>query len=232
MFAGLSEGKRAARLTRGLMGLVLIAALAGCARLDQIQANIKHEAGALQPGDLARDGLVFITPAAPTGQEADRQSVAFLFAGVVKAERPDINVTSLAQTLSAINRDGLGAAYRSMYQDYQATGVLPAETLALIGAATGGRYIAIIELSSFYQTTRGRFSFVGIRFLETKIANLRMFLQVWDSRDGSVVWEASEEINIAKDTAVEKPVTFEWVTEETARRLVQLFPGTPPPADD
>ncbi len=106
MFSALSEGKRAVWLTRGLMGLVLMAALAGCARLDQIQANIKHEAGALQSGDLARDGLVFITPAAPTGQEADRQSVAFLFAGVVKAERPDINVTSLAQTLSAINRTG------------------------------------------------------------------------------------------------------------------------------
>ena len=225
----LSEGKQLVWLMRWLMGMTVIAVLAGCARLDQIQANIKHEAGALQPGDLARDGLVFITPAAPTGQEADRQSVAFLFAGVIKTERPDISVTTLAQTLSAINREGLGAAYRRMYQDYQDTGVLPGETLALIGAATGGRYIAIIELSNFYQSTRGRFSLVGIRFLETKIANLRMFLQIWDSRDGSVVWEASEEINIAKDTAVEKPVTFEWVTEETARRLVYLFPGSPPP---
>ena len=215
------------RLRAVVFGAVLLASSAGCARLDQIQADIQHEAGALRPGDLKRDGLVFITPATPTGQEADRQSVAFLFARVISSERPDIAVTTLAETLSAINREGLGPAYRNMYQNYQDTGVLPADILAQLGAATGGRYVAMIQLSSFYQSTRGRFSLLGIRFLETKIANLRMFLQIWDSRDGSVVWEASEEINIAKDTGLEKPVTFEWVTEETARRLVQLFPGTP-----
>ena len=172
VFARLKRVGFSVRLRSYGLGLVLLWAVVGCARLDQIQADITHEAGALSDGDLKRDGLVFITPAAPTGQEADRQSVAFLFAGVVRDARPDIRVTTLAQTLSAINREGLGAAYRRMYQDYQDTGVLPAETLALIGQATGGRYVVMIELSSFYQTTRGRFSLLGIRFLETKIANL------------------------------------------------------------
>ena len=221
---------RQARVRYAGVGLLIGLALSGCSRLDQIQADIKHEVGQLAAAELARDGLVFITPAAPTGQEADRQSVAFLFAAVVKTERPDIAVTSLAETLSAINRQSLGVVYRRMYQDYQATGVLPRDALSKIGAATGGRYIAMIELSSFYQTTRGRFSVLGIRFIETKIANMRVFVQIWDSRDGSVVWSASEEINIAMDTAVEKPVTFEWVTEETARRLVALLPGSPAPA--
>ena len=76
-----------------LLGLAIIWSLGGCAPLDQIQADIKHETGGLRPGDLRREGLVFITPAAPTGQEADRQSIAFLFAGVVREERPDIPVT-------------------------------------------------------------------------------------------------------------------------------------------
>ncbi len=214
-----------------VIALAVWFAASGCARLDQIQADIKHESSGLVAGDLARDGLVFITPAAPTGLEADRQSVAFLFAGVLKNERPDIPVTTLAQTLSAVNREGLGAAYKEMYQDYQATGVLPRDTLAMIGQATGGRYIAMIELSSFYQSTRGRFSFLGIRFLDTKTANLRIFLQIWDSRDGSVVWEANEEMNIAQDTPVERPITFEWVTEETARRLVPLLPGSAKPTE-
>lgn len=218
-------------LSLAVLSLLAVFALSGCARLNQIQADIQHEGGGLTPDDLARDGLIFITPTAPTGQEADRQSVAFLFARVVKAERPEIPVTTLAQTVSAINREDLGSAYRGMYQDYQATGVLPRDVLGLIGDATGGRFVVMIELSSFYQTNRGRFSLLGIRFVETKIANMRMFLQIWDSLDGSVVWEASEEINIAIDTAVERPVTFEWVTEETARRLVALLPGSVSPSE-
>jgi hypothetical protein len=211
--------------------LVACLALTACNRAGQIQADIKYEVGQLTAADMARDGLVFVTPAAPTGQEADRQSVAFLFARVLKEQRPDVNVTTLAETLSAINRDRLGGIYRRMYQDYQATGALPRDALLKISEATGGRYIVMIDLSSFYQSTRGRFSVLGIRLMETKIANLRMFLQIWDSVDGSVVWGGSEEINIAMDTAIEKPVTFEWVTEETARRLVALLPGSERPGE-
>jgi hypothetical protein len=201
-----------------------LALAAGCSGKPQVQRSLQFDSLGLQVGDLERHGVAFITPSSITGQEQDRQGVAFLFARVLREERPAIPVTTLAETLSEINRAGIESEYKDMFQFYDETGMLPAETLRKLGEVTGQRYIAMLKLAGFEKRNRGRMSIVGIRFIDTKIANLRLFYQLWDSRDGSIAWEANQELTMAYESVKETYITFDTMVETIALDLVDRLP--------
>jgi len=193
---------------------------AGCAR-NEIHASVKFDNIALAAGDLEKYGLGFITPSTVTGREQDIQSLAFIFSRVLKEKRSDIRVIGLPETLSAINQAGLADEYKQMYIDYRDTGIFKRSSLQKIGDVSGVRYLVQLKLSGFEQGSRGRFGMLGWRMIQTKHANVRLFLQVWDSVNGAIVWEGTEELNYSDDTSTEKPVTFQLVVEEVARNLVE-----------
>jgi hypothetical protein len=60
--------------------------------------------------------------------------------------------------------------------------------------------------------------------VETQYADLRLFLQVWDSRDGSIAWEAMQELRIAMESTSEEPVMLRTLLERSARDLVARLP--------
>ena len=197
--------------------------LSGCA-VDQIHSTAHHSNVTLESGDLETYGVAFITPSTVTGQEEDKQTLAFIFADVINEESPDIKVVSLAQTLSAINKAGLADSYKAMYIDYGDTGIFRQDILKKVGEATGVRYLAQLQLSDFVQQSRGRFSAFGLRLVQTKEANIRVFMQIWDSVDGSIVWEGTEEVTYAWESGSAEPVTFRIIVEETAQNLISLLP--------
>ena len=59
----------------------------GCA-IPQTYSTIQHRALTLQPQDLERYGLAFITPSTVTGQEEEKQAVALTFSEVLKSKAP------------------------------------------------------------------------------------------------------------------------------------------------
>jgi hypothetical protein len=176
--------------------------------------------------DLEAHGLAFITPSTVTGREQDIQALAFIFAEVMQKERPDIRLVSLPETLSAINKAGLAEEYKTMYVDYSDTGIFKKDSLRLVGETTGARYLAQLKLSSFKQNASGRFGIFGLRLVKTQEANIRLFFQIWNSEQGTIVWEAAEELNYAWDTIMEKPVSFQLVVEEIAQNLIEKLPKT------
>ncbi|VAX12409.1 hypothetical protein MNBD_GAMMA24-2400, partial [hydrothermal vent metagenome] len=173
-----------------------------------IYTSLQHRSIDLKPGDLQHGGIAFITPSSVTGREQDRQSLALSFASILLNEYQDIRVVSLPETLSAVNRANLTAKYKAMFDEYQDTGIFQKDTLRKIGEITGVRYLAQLKLGGFRQESAGRFGFLGLRLMETKRANLRVFLQIWDSQEGSIVWEGLEELNLSTDTFTEKVINF------------------------
>ena len=206
-----------------MMAFLAINLVSGCA-VDQVHSTAHHSTVTLKSGDLEAYGLAFITPSTVTGQEEDKQTLAFIFADVINEESPDIKVVSLAHTLSAINKAGLADSYKAMYDDYGDTGIFRQDILEKVGDATGVRYLAQLQLSDFAQQSRGRFSAFGVRLHQTKEASIRVFLQIWDSADGSIAWEGTEEVTYAWDSGSAEPVTFRIIVEETAQNLISLLP--------
>jgi len=212
-----------ASMPAALLLAALIFALAGC-QSTQIYPSLQEHRISLRPGDLEASGIAFITPSTVTGQEQEKQAVAFTFADVIKRDRQGLRVVTLAETLSAINKAGLADAYKRMYDDYRDTGLLSRDVLKQIGAATGARYLAQLKLQGFGQGAKERFGALGFRIVETQYAHVRLFFQIWDSSDGSIAWEGMQEMRISQDTMTEEPVMLRTVLERTAHDLIAKMP--------
>lgn len=212
-----------ARVPAALALAALIVALAGCEN-TQVYPSLQEHRISLRPGDLEASGIAFLTPSTVTGQEQETQSVAFTFADVIKRDRQGLRVVTLAETLGAINKSGLGDAYKRMYVDYRDTGLLSGDVLKQIGAATGARYLAQLKLQGFGQGAKERFGALGLRIVDTQYAHVRLFFQIWDSSDGSIVWEGMQEMRISHETVTEEPVMQRTVLERTAQDLIAKLP--------
>lgn len=208
---------------RWLAGLIVLACLGGCAG-NQVYSNSLKNNIALAPGDLENHGVAFITPSTVTGQEEDTQMLALAFAVVLEAKRPAIPLVKLSETLSAINQHKLSENYKKMYSDYRDTGIFISGTLSDISHFTQARYLVQLKLSSFQQGSASRWDALGLRIVQTKTANIRLFMQIWDGATGAIVWEGNEEFNYAYDTSAEKPITFRAIVEMAASHLILGLP--------
>jgi hypothetical protein len=210
------------------IGLALL--LTGCAsqkiRTETGQSSPTTQVLAinLRSEDLRTAGMAFITPSSITGQEEDKQALALAFTEILRKVRPDLRIVPLPETLSAVNRIGLTGEYRKMFEDYRLTGIFDRETLQKVARVTGMRYLAQLKLAAFRQESRSRFGVLGIRILETKSSTIRLFLQIWDSNDGSVAWEGSQESTVSHESLAEEYVSMKSIVEESARDLVAHLP--------
>jgi hypothetical protein len=215
---------RFGRMIARMAILVILGLLLGGCGTTQIQGTTQVQALQLNREGLRQHGLAFLTPSSVTGQEEDKQALALAFFEVIRKARPDLRLVSLPVALTAINTAGLAGDYRRMLDDYRATGVFDRERLRRIGDAVGVKYLAQLKLAGFRQESKSRWGTLGLRIFETKSTSVRLFLQIWDSDDGAIVWEGAVEITSAYDSMSEETVTFRSVIEECARRLVERLP--------
>jgi len=203
--------------------LVVIVLVSGCAVNTEYSASF-HSNESLSPGDIQQGGLAFITPSTVTGQEQDTQALALAFASILIAERPNTSVVKLSETLSAINKNKLNASYNLMYSNYNATGILDSEILKVIGELTSSRYLVQLKLSHFKQDSKNRLNLLGWRISQTNKANIRLYMQIWDSATGTIAFEGSEEVNLAFDSSAEKAVTFQSIVTTAAKNMIRNLP--------
>lgn len=214
----------------GLLAIGLALLLTACAN-QQLQTQTQQNTPTtqvltidLQSEDLRKGGIALITPSSITGQEEDKQALALAFTEVLLKMRPDLNVITLPQTLSAVNRQALTREYRQMFEDYRLTGIFDREILQKVAKVTKTRYLAQLKLGAFRQESKNRFGMMGIRVLETKTSTIRLFLQVWDSLDGSIAWEGAQESTVSHESLAEEYVSMKSIVQEAARDLVANLP--------
>jgi hypothetical protein len=204
--------------------VLLCLLLSACSTTLQTYSAPEHETRSLTQENLREGGIAFLTPSTITGQEEDKQTLAYLFASTLRAKRTDVKVLPLSETIGAVNRAGLAETYRSMYRDYRDTAVFDVSLLRRVAQATGARYLAQLKLSQMQQGARGRLGLLGLSILNTQYASIRVSMQVWDSRDGSIAWEGIDEVTLAVDTGLEQPMPFRAVAERAAEDLVARLP--------
>ncbi len=205
-----------------MLGSILIL-LCACF-VPQVHDTTQNRTISLKADDLPTYGVAFITPSTVTGQEEEKQEVALTFAEVLKKERPSIRSLSLPETLNAINQAGLSEDYKRMYDDYRDTGLFNRDILQKVGAATKTRYVAQIKLMAFSQGSDNRLGVFGLRMINTKYADLRLFFQIWNTQNGTIAWEGVQEIHYAIDRVSETPVTQRVIIEKAAHEIISKLP--------
>jgi hypothetical protein len=93
-----------------------------------------------------------------------------------------------------------------------------------VSHVTGVRYMAHLKLGGFRQESKNRWDFLGIRILETMSASLRLYLQIWDGENGSVVWGGAHELTSAHESLREDPVSFRNAVEQSAHEIIARLP--------
>jgi hypothetical protein len=111
-----------------------------------------------------------------------------------------------------------------MFEDYRNTSLFQVKNLKEIAHATRMRYLGQLKLSGFSQGTDGRLSVFGLRVISTKKATIRLFFQIWDAPNGSIVWEGVDELLYSEDTPLENAVTLKKVLERASTHLVDKLP--------
>lgn len=197
-------------------------AITGCS--TQLKTSLEHNVHLLKKGELQHYGLTFVTPTTITGMEEDRQYLALTFSHELKKLRPDLKISDLSKALGAINKANLAESYANMYAGYSVTGIFNKDTLKKIGDVTDNRYICQLKLSHFKSEAQGRLGLLGLAMFDTEKANLRLFVQIWDSQQGIIVWEAAQELTYAHDTSAEEPVTFERMIRLAAKDIASVLP--------
>ena len=195
--------------------------IAGCGVTSQLHSELSYGATGQEVLALEDSGVGVLTPAAPTGQESDKQALGDALSKALHTELPDVRVLGLSEMLSAINKAGLAGTYASALAAYGATGILDREALQAIGKASDVRYFAKLNLGGFEQSSDKRLAIAGIRMFDTWRATIRVHLEVWDSRTGELAWEGNDELVYAREGVKERPVTFSQVADFAAKNLVQ-----------
>ena len=208
----------------GCLILLLASGLISGCFVPQKQFTDQHLSLALKQNELAAGGIAFITPSTATGQEEEKQGLALMVAEILKKKRTDIRCVTLAETLSAINKAGMAQEYKAMYIDYRDTGLFNKEILKKVGELTGSGYVAQLKLASFSQGNRDRFSFFGLRVIETRKSDIRLILQIWNTTDGTIAWEGAEELSYATDSPFTGNVPLRTMLEEVAGNLIDHLP--------
>jgi hypothetical protein len=194
----------------------------GCSTGVQTRSASTVSAPLLTPGLIEEHGLGFLTPTARVDREEDKHALALVFASTLSALRPGVRVVPLAQTLGAVNRAGLLRQYQKMYEGFGATGVLERDTLAKLRGVTGARYFCLLQLGEFSQPTAANpFPLPG---RAAAGAHIRLFVQIWDSVDGTIAWEGINEVSLAAEPGNGRAATFSSVVERAARDLVARLP--------
>src|SRR4030095_11406430 len=98
------------------------------------------------------------------------------------------------------------------------TGTLERDRLKRIGAALGSRYVMQPGRAEFSQGLFDKFEFWGIKIVRTRIATVRLWLQIWEAPTGHLLWESTGELTTAA------PV----VRQDTMMSLDEMAPKTRP----
>jgi hypothetical protein len=195
--------------------------LTGCGVTSQLHSDLSYGAAAETVLALDDTGIGVLTPAAPTGQESDKQALGDSLSAALQRELKTAHVLGLPEVLSAINKAGLAGRYADALADYEATGILDRDTLRAVGEASGVRYLAKLNLGNFNQSSDKRLAIAGIRMFDTWRATIRVHLEVWDTATGEIAWQGNDELVYAREGIKERPVTFRQVADFAALNLVQ-----------
>jgi len=161
------------------------------------------------------NGKVLILPTIGESQAAYKAIVGAILVDTLQELRKEIPITPPDQVISLVNAMDKTEIYSEIMKEYLAIGILRKGPAAKIGQLTKCRYLMLPVLVEHETHRDTRLSFFGLKVAETREADLRLFLQIWDSTTGELVWQGTGSATIATDNILSVPV----LTEELARRV-------------
>jgi len=150
---------------------------------------------------LACQPVAMFAVVAPSSIQGLGPTVSYALVSVLLSGSPPIWVVPTTEMLNRLSDDGLGGDYGEMLSGFGRNGILAREPLRRIGVALGSRYSLLPGLAEFGQTLADKFDFEGFKVVRTRISTLRLWLQLWDTQTGHILWQSTGELALAAHVA-------------------------------
>jgi len=177
----------------------------------QVRTTSTRLPSSFDPAALGQEPVAVFGALAMPGLHGNEMPLDLLLGEVLRKVAPHIHVLSSRHSMSQINQQGLASEYTQMRVDAELSYILNREYLKKIGSVIGARYVFQPRLAAFVQfmTDRWTFPALGVLLMQTRAADLRVSLQLWDAKTGELLWVSMAEGTLQSEAASRDYVYFE-----------------------
>ncbi len=218
------DGSAARQGGRAVLALWVVL-LAGC--ITPLYTWDTHTTSTPRPASvsvaaLAAEPVATLGVVAPPALQGFSSSMSQSLARALSEASPPIRGAAPSEIVSAVNERGLAAEYADLLTGFGRNGILERERLGRLGTALGSRYVLLPGLAAVDQVLVDRFEVTGFKLVRNQVITLRLWLQLWDTRTGHLVWESAGEVAAASTLLVAGRVTpLDALAQKLWFRMVQ-----------
>lgn len=217
---GVAPTKRASEVFYALSLIFLV----GCTPLYIWDTHITSTARPKSFGvaELTREPVATLGPIIPAGFQGFSPFLSRALIAAISEASPSIRGIPTHETVNLINSQGLSPEYGELISGFVRSGILERERLQRLGLALGSRYVLLPGLADFSQILIDRFEIAGLKVVRNRVITLRLWLQLWDTQTGQIVWESTGEINVASELFLpQRVIPFDEIGHKLWLRMLQ-----------
>jgi len=200
------------------------ALLAGCSPIYMwdISTNSTARPPSFDVSELSRQSVATVGLVTSAGLSGHSTSMSHALVAALAEVSPPIRAIPAHEVANAMNDRGLATEYAELLSGFAKSGIMDRERLSRIGSALGFRYLLLPGLAQFDHAILDRFEIAGVKVLRTRATVLRVWLQLWDTQTGHIVWESAGEVATASEVLRhDRIVPLDEMAQKVWRRMVQ-----------
>jgi hypothetical protein len=214
----------APRARHGAFLALTAALLVGCTPLHVLDVHTTSAPGprSLDLAALAPESVVTLGVLTPAGLQGFSAALSLALTAAVAEASPLLPRVSSLEAVNAINAHGLAGDYGELIAGFARTGILDRARLHGIGSALRCRYFLLPGLTEFREILLDKFEISGLKIVQNRITTLRLWLQLWDTQTGRLLWEATGEASVASELIRPgRTVPFDEVAQKLWLRMIR-----------
>jgi len=209
--------------SRGFILAVSAALLAACTPFHVLDAHTTSAPGP-KPFDLATlvpESLASLGVVTPPGLQGFSAPLSHALASALAEAFPSVTRISSLESVNTLNEHGLAPDYGDLISGFGRSGILDGKGLKKIGVALRSRYVILPGLAEFREVVVDRFEISGLKIVQGRISTLRLWLQLWDTHTGRMLWESAGEASVASELIQRgRTVPFDEIAQKLWLRMI------------
>ena len=215
------------RLTRLVCAAILgswAILLSGCTPLylSDTHTTSTPRSQSFDVAQLASEPVATFGLIAPAGLQGFSATLSYALIAALSEASPPIRGIADYETANKLNGQALATEYGDLISGFARSGILERERLQRIGSALGSRYVLLPGLAEYNQVIIDRISIYGWNVIQSRVTTLRVWLQLWDTKMGQILWQSSGEITLAtRLLRPERTVPLDEIARKLWLRMIQ-----------
>lgn len=201
-----------------------ILALAGCdpPYLSDTYAASTPKSDSFDTKELAHVPVAVLAFVAPGNLQGLSPMLSLALSDALAKVTPPIRGIPTDDVLNRLTDQGLAAEYADLRAGFARNGILDRHRLRRIGLGLGAQYVLLPGVAQFDEEILDKFEAAGIKLLRNRVTALRIWLQLWDVRNGHIVWESSGEVTVSTVfLSPKQTVALEQIAKKLLTRMIQ-----------